>query len=39
MIVFVLNLFAVTIIMQQVFEVYRLSTSSSVGFDFARSYG
>jgi len=35
---FILNLFAVIIIMQQIFQVYRLSTSSAMGFDFAKSY-
>lgn len=35
---FLFNLFALVVLLQQIFQVYRLMTSSSIGFDFAKSY-
>merc|ERR1711862_966880 len=36
--VFCMELFAVVVITQQLFQTYRLMTASSNGFDFAKSY-
>lgn len=35
---FLLNLLALVILLQQIFQAYRLMTSSAIGFDFAKSY-
>merc|ERR550514_860704 len=35
---FVFNLFGVVVILQQIFQTYRLFTASSIGFDLAKSY-
>merc|ERR1719265_2835050 len=35
---FMFNLFALVVLLQQIFQTYRLMTSSSIGHDFAKSY-